>query len=667
MLTEARDDVRGILAGAVRDRSLHVAAILFAAVLATNLPLLPADPLPADGAGFTLAAVRVGQPHLPYPIHTLISTVLARLPFPTPALGVNLLSALAGAGAAAGLYLLVRRLVVRMWPGEGPHQLPAHIGGIAAAFHLAFSASYWVSSLTVEVYTLSALLLVIWLGLLVWWDARGRQAALFAAVFVYSLSLGVHYLNLAYLPVFAACVATSRHRAALGPGKSLALALVFGAGLLQFLYVLLRPFGPPPEVSSLGAYWDFNLGAQVKNLVSFGFPHGGGTEFAAVGRVFGEHLWDEFLLGGVAFAALGLWAWFQREKRWLALVAGFFVFGRLAVLAVSDDPTLQDDVRFFLVSSNVLFAVSIGIGVAALIRTAGSVRFRALRGRFPARGMRLAAPGGVMLAVAASVWGLHFTNWDAAQSPEQDAEASRTYSTALLENIPEGSIIVADWAFATPLWYYQATEGLGPAVSVLSLWTEEWGPYVDSASPGAKIFLTEQPPGVLEGLPVSRYLRYGWMSAYRVARESDYLLARVPALSNPVAVRFGDALELAGLDETEWEVATGRAFEMSYVWRSLAPAAGDYQVFVHFVDSDGLVRFQQDHEPVGGAYPTGRWERGDVVKESFLVIAPQDVAPGAYDVIVGVWDPATGARLPAAGSSAGDAVRVGRLTIRTEP
>jgi len=126
-------------------------------------------------------------------------------------------------------------------------------------------------------------------------------------------------------------------------------------------------------------------------------------------------------------------------------------------------------------------------------------------------------------------------------------------------------------------------------------------------------------------------------------------------------------LELAGLAETEWEVANGRAFEMSYVWRSLAPAARDYQVFVHFVDSDGRVRFQQDHEPVGGAYPTGRWERGDVVRESFLVIAPQDVAPGAYDVIVGVWDPETGARLPAAGGSAGDAVRVGKLTIRAEP
>jgi len=657
MWAEAWDEVREAFSGAVRDRSLHVAAVIFAAVLATNLPLLPSDPLPADGASFTLAAVRVGQPHLPYPIHTLVSTVFSRLPFLTPALGVNLLSALAGAGAAAGVYLLVRRLVMRAWPGDGPRQLAAHAGGVAAAFHLAFSASYWASSLTVEVYGLNALFLVVWLSLLLWWDARGSRTALVAAVFVYSLSLGLHYLNLAYLPVLAAYVATSRPRGrGLGRRQLLVLVLAFGAGLLQFLYLPLRPVGPPPEVSTLGAYWDFNLGAQVRNLVSFGTVPGDGTVFATFGRVFGWHLWREFLLGGVLFAALGWWVWLRRERRWAVLVAAFFVFNRLAAFAVSDDATLQDDIPFFLISSSLLFTLPIGIGVAAAFRAAGSARFRVA-------GVRAAALGGVVLVTAGSIWWLHFRNWEAAQSMKRRAEASRVYSAALLENIPGGSVVVADWAFATPLWYYQASEGLGPSVSVLSLWTEEWGPYVGNAPPDTDIFLTSQPREILEGLPVSTYLRYEWMSAYRVVRKSDYLLDEMPVLPNPVGVRFGDTIELAGVNGAEWEVAKGSAFVMSCVWRSLAPAGRDYQVFVHFVGPGGRVRLQQDHEPVGGAYPTGQWRPGDIVRESFLVVVPPDTPSGTYEVVVGVWDPVTGARLPATGGSARDAVTVGGLTV----
>jgi len=123
-------------------------------------------------------------------------------------------------------------------------------------------------------------------------------------------------------------------------------------------------------------------------------------------------------------------------------------------------------------------------------------------------------------------------------------------------------------------------------------------------------------------------------------------------------------MELIGLNGANWQVEKGEAFKMSYVWRSLAPVARDYQVFVHFVGVVGGTLFQQDHEPVGGAYPTGQWAPGDIVRETFLVIVPPDAPPGAYEVVVGVWDPATGVRLPVTGSD-GDAVKVGTLAVRS--
>jgi len=80
-------------------------------------------------------------------------------------------------------------------------------------------------------------------------------------------------------------------------------------------------------------------------------------------------------------------------------------------------------------------------------------------------------------------------------------------------------------------------------------------------------------------------------------------------------------------------------------WRPATPLATNYTVFIHLRAADGFVRSQADGPPVGGHYPTARWQAGEIIQD----IHP---LPGADfsqvdHLAVGLYDPQTGQRLPA--------------------
>lgn len=124
---------------------------VFAITLSYYIPLIPPDPTPADGSSFSLAAYQLGQPHLPYPIHSLLGYLFTKLPFGTIAERVTLLSSVAGAGIAVLLYLTVGRLV-QHFQRTFRKSANAYLIGIIAAFFITFTPSFWSASVTAEVY-----------------------------------------------------------------------------------------------------------------------------------------------------------------------------------------------------------------------------------------------------------------------------------------------------------------------------------------------------------------------------------------------------------------------------------------------------------------------------------------------------------------------------------
>ncbi|GAP63968.1 hypothetical protein ARMA_2391 [Ardenticatena maritima] len=100
-------------------------------------------------------------------------------------------------------------------------------------------------------------------------------------------------------------------------------------------------------------------------------------------------------------------------------------------------------------------------------------------------------------------------------------------------------------------------------------------------------------------------------------------------------------------------------------WLAQQPPSAGYTVFVHLVPADTLTSpiTQADAPPRDGFMPTWAWQAGDLVPDEHMLPLPNDVPPGVYAIIVGLYHPETGRRLAVTPRDAvfGDAIPVARL------
>ena len=87
-------------------------------------------------------------------------------------------------------------------------------------------------------------------------------------------------------------------------------------------------------------------------------------------------------------------------------------------------------------------------------------------------------------------------------------------------------------------------------------------------------------------------------------------------------------------------------------WQALAAPQADYTVFAHLRNAAGETVAQKDGPPASGAYPTGLWAAGEIIKDE-ISIPLNGLEPGQYSLVVGMYDFVTGLRLPVANSPDG--------------
>lgn len=137
-----------------------------------------------------------------------------------------------------------------------------------------------------------------------------------------------------------------------------------------------------------------------------------------------------------------------------------------------------------------------------------------------------------------------------------------------------------------------------------------------------------------------------WLDGDRevIAGRIKVPLGETPAVNARVApLSDGVGVELFAQPMT---ACIGATATITVNWRAGAPVATDYSAFVHLRDAAGQVVTQHDGPPRNGSYPTSVWSPGEVVPDSHALAIPAEAAPGAYAVVVGLYDPHTGARLP---------------------
>jgi len=158
-------------------------------------------------------------------------------------------------------------------------------------------------------------------------------------------------------------------------------------------------------------------------------------------------------------------------------------------------------------------------------------------------------------------------------------------------------------------------------------------------------------------------IRAGWLPGRDYVNLGDLLVTPWPLETElpsiPVNFRadFGQppAIELHGYQLAQPDggaidgVSPGDNLALTLFWRSLSDSmTTNYSVLVHLTEATGEIIAQGDGQPVNGFRPTTSWRQGEVIVDTHHLAIPADLANGSYDLWIGLYDPDTFQRLPAA-------------------
>ena len=409
--------------------------LVFLGFFALYLASSPPELMPYRDAGeFSLSAHTLGISHPPsYPLYVLLAHAADLLTPGNHAYGLNLLSAAAGAAAAAVVYLL---LAARCgaWPAA------------AGALLLGLNATFWTVSGVVEMYSLTLLLASILLSLALRLEEGFRGRLWLGGALLYGLSLGCRTDILLWLPGLVALSFPRKGRV-----RWCLTLLFFCLGLAIYLYLPIR--------SSRGPWLDWNHPASLANLIGSVTRRGyGGTldllsksyapgsMFMPNLRVYGLHLWRNLSVLGLLLAVVGA----ARLPRRTLLGTGLLyaasgpVFLYLANMPPNPHAMAVVEPHYLL--SDMVICVWAAYGAASLA------------GRW-----RWAAPALAGLVAAAAWLGGRFSEMD-----RRGCFVGMDFTRNLLRSLPPGSVLVAKKDVQLfSLWHHQRVEGRRPDIRVV--------------------------------------------------------------------------------------------------------------------------------------------------------------------------------------------------------
>lgn len=119
-----------------------------------------------------------------------------------------------------------------------------------------------------------------------------------------------------------------------------------------------------------------------------------------------------------------------------------------------------------------------------------------------------------------------------------------------------------------------------------------------------------------------------------------------PTIQHSQLTLVGDSLQLLGYNLDRAQYRAGETIPLTLYWNANQTPNASYKVFTHLVDANGVLRAQRDSIPQNGALPTNRWFSGEYITDEYTLQLPNDLAPGDYRLFVGMYDEASGARVP---------------------
>lgn len=333
-----------------------------------------------DSGDLVTAAYTFGVPHPSgYPLYTFLGWLLTRLPFAGAAWQISLLSSIPHAVTVGlGAFLTVRL-------SKRP------LAGVFAALVLLGTYAFFLYGVIQEVYALAALTVLSSLAALLFWQETRRSAWFLAAAFFFGVGLSHHHAML-FLPlVFWGWVQLSSRFGVSFPritarSAAFAVACVL-AGLMPYAYVLVAARG-----NSI-INWDhattISRFVRLFMLTDYGSFRGNvGLGEIPIQRFLGlkayaQFLGDDLSAAGVLLLAAGYGFLFRTKRAafWLFFLSAVF-FGPVLYFYASFPIVSRFTIgtfEQFLVFSETLFAVVIGVGFHAVLIGISGVTRRMLR------------------------------------------------------------------------------------------------------------------------------------------------------------------------------------------------------------------------------------------------------------------------------------------------
>jgi hypothetical protein len=653
----------------------------------------------ADPFEFQVSAYRLGIAHgNGYPLLMLLGKLFTLLPVGgTAAFRANLTSAFFAAAAAVGVERLARKLSASPFAallaglafGVSPTLWARATELEAYTLNAAFLAALLYLCFVLIDRSPS--------------NRRPPTAVFYLLAFLFGLGLTNHLTTLIAAPVVliaygrwlmanrASPIAKNaspqpvtpspRHRSSF-----ILLPLLFLLGLSVYLYLPLRwPAVNNGELLSLERFVHIVKGGESTGEFNPSLPFTDAVRWGSLLRkVPGQYGWP-----GIALAAAGAIALAARRgARWhLALLMLTYAGHVFFIMAYNTrDPDWSD----FFIPLHLIAAVMMGVGVQAILDTPYT--------RFMSSALRCVACCAFSLIPLYSIWNT-FPQVDRSQNWANYRLGQYTLSYPLAP----GAAILVDPARMAPLYYLQVVEGVRPDLDIILLPDEaSYRAVLDErlaapqagSSTGQTVYLARYLPGLGSGYslrsvgPLAEVSPAPFTAPVEIAHPLSATLAsnihllgydadtsqqrpersaarprsgRKPrpagarrpstsasaSASTSLSVRSASAqgarreVEGRGFDDLPTvSLAAPDSLHLTLFWRADAPADDHYLVGLRLVDVLGNVAWQSaGGVPVSGLYPTNAWRPGEIVSDFHSVPIGAGLAPGNYQLQVGLFPP----------------------------
>ncbi len=610
--------------GKFATRQWHVARymigpLLWLAFFLLYWQTLAAGLLPADNGEFQLVATQLGVAHPPgFPFYTLLAHAVTRLlPGATPAYQVNLLSALTSSLTLVMVYAVGYRLTHR------------HLAAVTGAIALGGATTFWAQATTANIRSLTALFAACMLYALVrFWELRREpdrsQADGWLTLFALALGWGVtHHASLLFMGlvfgVFALWVDSALFHQ---PRRWLRPLLAALTGLIPLLYLPLRAHsqahGASPNLATWNGFLDHVLARGFSgDFFYFIEPSVLWMRLQVMANVltFQFHPW---LLAGMVGGLLWL-LWQQRP--WALLLGGSFLLHTFITATYRAPQTVE-----YMLPAYVSAAVTLSVAVGALLKGTepGNKTVSNANLNILLRKLCLTL-GSFLFVIAVAQIVHHFPSYLRLHADNN----ARDYAQPILEQTPAHTTVLADWHWATPLWYLQKVEGLRPDVEVRFVYPEA-APYAATwaqriaaeLAADRNVIATHFDENAYRDLPPAEPLHEAFL--YR----QEPLLS-LPADFVPLNQVLGGAVRLLGYRVMTPAVEIGAETAVTLAWEPVSDIPSGLALFAHLVNASGQIVAQDDHQ----APP----QAAGIILTQFWLTPRLGTLPGPHTISVGAY------------------------------